>query len=86
MINKSLARIPRYTGMVLFLLGALAVQAGAQAGLNIIYKYSTEGIFSIFCENTRRCEGLMFNHDGELVGCEVGFGGEPGRVSVWRKS
>jgi gluconolactonase len=36
----------------------------------ITWRYSVDGQFSIFRDNTNRCNGLAFNHAGELLGCE----------------
>lgn len=49
---------------------------------NHIIKYSPDGTFSIFRENTNGANGLMFDKSGQLVACE----GETGRVTAMDSS
>jgi len=41
---------------------------------NHIIKYSADGTFRIFRENTNGANGLMFDHAGQLVACESAAG------------
>src|SRR5690606_34914248 len=36
-----------------------------------IYKVDSEGKLTVFLENSKNINGLMFNKDGQLYGCEM---------------